>query len=295
MHSLTFTLQGRGCTARHNSNRSAGTGKGPQRQHPGLRSTDGLSVLGSCCAVAPKDLSIDDGCCNILNLDTCFVTCWRGPSGTATVFQAVTRPPELAVLRSACLGERAIENGPTGLAAKRERAAKRSLVACASEGGPCRSRNLRPLKAAGRFVHKSAPIAPLLQAWSRFRRTALAPSYCRRLGQSSEASSSLWGRRRRVMASPRAMRLTLTHCLVAFRTAQVQKKLLFDMLIPLSCTEPVLVSPRVAWLGFLCLCPCSKRLHWFRHKPNEWLLWDRQTPMISMYHKERIVRRCALI
>ncbi|CAE7780533.1 Arsb [Symbiodinium sp. CCMP2592] len=72
-----------------------------------------------------------------------------------------------------------------------------------------------PLKAAGRFVHKSAPIAPLLQVLGPIIRGFQQP-----LGE-------------------------------------VQKKLLFDTLIPL-------------------------------HKPNEWLLWDRQTPMISMYHKELV-------
>eukprot|EP00439_Symbiodinium_sp_Y106_P060353 s4184_g8.t3 len=78
----------------------------------------------------------------------------------------------------------------------------------------------RPLKAAGRFVHKSAPIAPLLQALGPIIRGFRQP-----LGE-------------------------------------VQKKLFFDMLLPL-------------------------------HKPNEWLLWDRQTPMISMYHKELV--HCMLL
>ncbi|CAE7567869.1 Arsb [Symbiodinium sp. CCMP2456] len=78
----------------------------------------------------------------------------------------------------------------------------------------------RPLKAAGRFVHKSAPIAPLLQVLGPIIRGFQQP-----LGE-------------------------------------VQKKLLFDTLIPL-------------------------------HKPNEWLLWDRQTPMISMYHKELV--HCMLL
>ncbi|CAE7901531.1 ARSJ, partial [Symbiodinium necroappetens] len=78
----------------------------------------------------------------------------------------------------------------------------------------------RPLKAAVRFVHKSAPIAPLLQVLGPIIRGFQQP-----LGE-------------------------------------VQKKLLFDTLIPL-------------------------------HKPNEWLLWDRQTPMISMYHKELV--HCMLL
>ena len=61
----------------------------------------------------------------------------------------------------------------------------------------------------------------------------------------------------------------------------MQKKLFFDMLLPLLRTYGenfcwVLVSEEAA-----------------RHKPNEWLLWDRQTPMISMYHKDVLMTPCA--
>eukprot|EP00434_Breviolum_minutum_P024781 symbB.v1.2.021887.t1/scaffold1916.1/size96221/2 len=78
----------------------------------------------------------------------------------------------------------------------------------------------RPLKAAARFVHKSAPLAPLLQVLGPIIRGFQMP-----LGE-------------------------------------VQKKLLVETLLPL-------------------------------HKPNEWLCWDRQTPMVSMYHKELV--HCMLL
>ena len=64
--------------------------------------------------------------------------------------------------------------------------------------------------------------------------------------------------------------------------AKVQKKLLFDTLIPLLD----------AYGENLCWILVSKEDT--RHKPNEWLLWDRQTPMISMYHKAVLMSTCAM-
>ena len=64
--------------------------------------------------------------------------------------------------------------------------------------------------------------------------------------------------------------------------AKVQKKLLFDTLIPLFH----------AYGENLCWILMSKEDT--RHKPNEWLLWDRQTPMISMYHKAVLMSTCAM-
>lgn len=78
----------------------------------------------------------------------------------------------------------------------------------------------RPLKTAGRFVHKSAPLAPLMQV--------LGPII-------------------------RGFQLPL---------GEAQRRLLLETLLPL-------------------------------HKPNEWLCWDRQTPMVSMYHKELV--HCMLL
>eukprot|EP00930_Biecheleria_cincta_P084367 TRINITY_DN73855_c0_g1_i1.p1 TRINITY_DN73855_c0_g1~~TRINITY_DN73855_c0_g1_i1.p1 ORF type:complete len:916 (-),score=147.14 TRINITY_DN73855_c0_g1_i1:58-2805(-) len=73
----------------------------------------------------------------------------------------------------------------------------------------------KPLRSASRFMHKSAPLAPMLQVLGPIIRGFATP-----LGQ-------------------------------------VQKRLLFDILLPM-------------------------------HKPNDWLQWDRQTPIISMYHKELV-------
>eukprot|EP00435_Cladocopium_sp_Y103_P009979 s802_g2.t1 len=78
----------------------------------------------------------------------------------------------------------------------------------------------RPLKGAARFVHKSAPLAPLMQVLGPIIRGFQMP-----LGEA-------------------------------------QKRLLVETLLPL-------------------------------HKPNEWLCWDRQTPMVSMYHKELV--HCMLL
>ncbi|CAJ1356909.1 unnamed protein product [Effrenium voratum] len=97
---------------------------------------------------------------------------------------------------------------------------ERNMAACRGNAGPTNRRSHRPLKAATRFVHKSAPISPLLQVLAPLIRGFQEP-----LGE-------------------------------------VQKKLLMDTLLPL-------------------------------HKPNEWLLWDRQTPLISLYHKE--LTHCVLL
>ena len=78
-----------------------------------------------------------------------------------------------------------------------------------------KSKPWRPLKSAGRFIHKSAPLAPLLQVLGPVIRGFQAP------------------------------------------LQEAQRRLLVELLLPL-------------------------------HKPNEWLLWDRQQPLISMYHKELV-------
>ncbi|CAL1128946.1 unnamed protein product [Cladocopium goreaui] len=78
----------------------------------------------------------------------------------------------------------------------------------------------RPLKSAARFVHKSAPLAPLMQV--------LGPII-------------------------RGFQLPL---------GEAQRRLLLETLLPL-------------------------------HKSNEWLCWDRQTPIVSMYHKELV--HCMLL
>lgn len=49
---------------------------------------------------------------------------------------------------------------------------------------------------------------------------------------------------------------------------------------------PVLPTYTYKWLRWLkTWCRLLRWIATQRHKPNEWLCWDRQTPMVSMYHK----------
>ena len=98
--------------------------------------------------------------------------------------------------------------------------------------------DVRPLKSAGRFIHKSAPLAPLLQVLGPVIRGFQAPL--------QEAGAVTLGHDHVVGAAPATGR-----------------------------AAPPVVRLMTRRKG-ICL----------RHKPNEWLLWDRQQPLISMYHKE---------
>jgi len=144
------------------------------------------------------------------------------------IFWGMVRAPEFDVAEAEeQLGELmwSLSSRLDGSAQQAEWPFLRDILLWLYEKFPSRRADLRgiigrPLKAAARFVHKSAPLAPLLQVLGPIIRGFQMP-----LGE-------------------------------------VQKKLLVETLLPL-------------------------------HKPNEWLCWDRQTPMVSMYHKELV--HCMLL